>query len=242
MNLIIDQGNTAFKIALFRNDTLETKAIFENENAHAFSAWISQHITEPVYLIVSSVVNQKPDLKLLNLIQTFEIDSNLPLPIKVAYKSPETLGNDRLANACALWKLNPGKNSLSVDIGTCIKYDLMTSDSQYIGGAISPGLTMRFKALHEFTAKLPLVENTVLPVNIGSTTEESIAAGVKLGITHEINGFIERYSHDFDDLTIFMTGGDSIHFDKGFKKPIFANPDLTLIGLNEILQYNVRHK
>jgi type III pantothenate kinase len=123
-----------------------------------------------------------------------------------------------------------------------VKYDLVSASGEYLGGAISPGLEMRFKALHEFTDKLPLLESTTVAEDFGTDTESSIASGVKLGIIHEINGFIERYSLQFTDLTIFMTGGDLKYFDKAFKNRIFALPDLTLIGLNEILQHNIQQK
>lgn len=242
MNLIIDQGNTALKIALFEGDRLISKAVIENNQSADLLRWLQKNVLEPVNVISSSVVNQKLSLSSIQMINELNLNSKTPLPVQIDYKSPETLGNDRIANACGIWKLNPKKNSLAVDLGTCIKYDLVTADRVYRGGAISPGLAMRYRSLHEFTAKLPLVQNDQPPQVIGTDTKSSLVSGVELGIQYEINGFIERYSEDFNDLTIFMTGGDLNHFDKGIKNRIFANPDLTLIGLNEILQFNVRKK
>ncbi|MBK9591857.1 MAG: type III pantothenate kinase [Crocinitomicaceae bacterium] len=242
MNLIIDQGNTALKIALFEGDKLISKAVIENNQPTDLAEWLQTQVTGPVNSITSSVVNQELDLSSIQINSALKLNSKIPLPIEVDYKSPETLGNDRLANACGIWKLNPKKNSLAIDLGTCIKYDLVTAEGIYKGGAISPGLAMRYRSLHEFTAKLPLIQNDQTPQVIGTDTKSSLVSGVELGISYEINGFIERYSEDFSDLTIFMTGGDLNHFDKGIKNRIFANPDLTLIGLNEILQFNVQQK
>ncbi len=242
MNLVIDQGNTAVKIALFEGDKLISKAAIENNQPTDFLKWLESNIAVPVNMITSSVVNLELDLSSLQINSDLKLNSKIPLPIQIGYKSPDTLGNDRLANACGIWKLNPKKNSLVVDLGTCIKYDLVTAEGVYKGGAISPGLALRYRSLHEFTAKLPLIQNDQTPQVIGTDTKSSLVSGVELGISYEINGFIERYSEDFSDLTIFMTGGDLNHFDKGIKNRIFANPDLTLIGLNEILQFNVQQK
>jgi type III pantothenate kinase len=242
VNLIIDQGNTALKIALFEGDKLVSKAVIENNQPNELLKWLDINVVMPVHVITSSVVNQELDLSSLQINSALKLNSKTLLPVQIDYKSPDTLGNDRIANACGIWKLNPKKNSLAVDLGTCIKYDLVTNEGMYKGGAISPGLAMRYQSLHEFTAKLPLVQNDQPPQLIGTDTKSSLVSGVELGIQYEINGFIERYSEDFNDLTIFMTGGDLNHFDKGIKNRIFANPDLTLIGLNEILQFNVQQK
>lgn len=243
MNLIIDQGNTAIKVGIFDEANLRLKEVFSNDESGALLTWIKLNVNQPVNLIISNVTSQKLDLSKLDLLISIELNSTVALPIKIAYKSLETLGNDRLANACAMWSLNPNKNSLSLDFGTCLKYDLVTKERTYLGGAISPGMRMRYQALHEFTSRLPLIQNAMTPLSsVGDNTDSSLSVGVKLGMVHEINGFIERYRQDFDDLTIFMTGGDLKYFDKDFKNHIFANPDLTMIGLNEILQYNVQQK
>ncbi|MBI3136113.1 MAG: type III pantothenate kinase [Bacteroidetes bacterium] len=242
MNLVIDQGNTAVKLGLFDQNQLVQKAIFLNDELGFAQLWLQSKVLEPVHVMVCSVVAHEFELSAVPALSFFRLDSSLALPIKNKYRTPETLGKDRLSNAVGAWKQNPSKNSLVVDLGTCIKYDLVSAEGSYLGGAISPGLEMRFKALHEFTDKLPLLETSTPADDYGTDTTSSIAAGVKQGMIHEINGFIERYSLQLDDLTIFMTGGDLKYFDKAFKNRIFALPDLTLIGLNEILQHNIQQK
>lgn len=238
MNLAIDLGNTAFKAAIFDEKKLFQKQIFAKNDHQALKLWLEKYVREPVPAIVSSVVNAELNFSELPVSGVHILDHQDKLPLRLDYETPETLGRDRLANACGAWSLNPGRNSLVIDLGTCIKYDLVHKSGTYMGGAISPGLGMRFRSLHEFTDKLPLlVKNTAHSI-IGTSTATSMAVGVKDGIVHEINGFIDRYSHEYEGLTIFMTGGDASHFDKGFKNAIFANPDLTLIGLNEILLLN----
>ena len=242
MNLVIDQGNTAVKLGLFDGDQLILKAVFLNDEQGFAQPWLQSNVTEPVNVIVCSVVAAEFELSAIPALSFFRLDTSINLPLKNNYKTPETLGKDRLSNAVGAWKNNPSGNSLVIDLGTCIKYDLVSAKGEYLGGAISPGLAMRFKALHEFTDQLPLLETTITAEDFGTDTSSSMSAGVKQGIIHEINGFVARYSQQFNDLTIFMTGGDLKYFDKAFKNPIFALPDLTLIGLNEILQHNIQQK
>ena len=240
MNLIIDEGNTAFKLAFFEDEDLIKSASFQSFERQEMHSWISDKITSLKHVIVSSVVNQGLDLSRYKFNEIY-LDSNTPIPIKNSYLTPETLGKDRLANAVGAWCKNPGGNSLVIDMGTCIKYDLVVSGKGYIGGNISPGLKMRYRALNEFTDKLPLVENMKDEWGWGVDTNTSIYNGVEQAIYHEINGFIKFYSEQFSDLTIFMTGGDAKNFDKPFIVDIFAHPDLTLFGLNKILKHNVEN-
>lgn len=241
MNLIIDQGNTATKIGFFEKDNLIRKEIFSKAETGKIVNWLKENNFSGASIIVSSVVEEQLNFNELNPSNYLELTGATSVPLSIKYETPETLGKDRLANAVGAWKLNPEKNSLVVDFGTCVKYDLVNFDGTYLGGAISPGLSMRYQALNKFTARLPLLEPVKENFNLGTNTNSSIHAGVRNGLIHEINGFIDRYSLDFADLTIFMTGGDLEYFDKAFKNPIFANPDLTLIGLNEILQHNIAH-
>jgi len=242
MKLLVDQGNTAIKLGLFDAEKIISKAVFLNDEFGFAQQWLQTNIQEPVDVLLCSVVEKEFELAAIPAISFFRLDAATKLPIKNEYRTPESLGKDRLANAVACWSLNPKKNSLSIDLGTCIKYDIVTADGIYKGGAISPGLEMRYKALHEFTDQLPLVENDIASHLYGADTESCIVTGVKEGMINEINGFIERYSEEFKGLTIFMTGGDAKFFDKALKSTIFAHPDLTLIGLNEILRYNVQEK
>lgn len=240
MNLLVDQGNTSLKMALFNNNLLLEKVIFLNNEYRYINKWFEEFVRTPVNIIQSSVVEKAIDFSTLD-IQTFiKLDEQTEIPIINRYKTPQTLGKDRLANAVACWALNKNKASLAIDLGTCIKYDLVDSNGAYLGGAISPGLEMRYIALNNFTDKLPLINASTDLLEIGDDTVSSIQTGVQQGIMHEINGFIKRYSEEYEGLTIFMTGGDAKYFDKGFKNTIFVNPNLSLIGLNEILHYNVQ--
>ena len=227
-----------FKVALFSENELISKSKFTYSDVNLFYAWLEKINEKNINIIVSSVVNQTIDLSKLSINRVIYLDENTELPIINDYETPKTLGNDRLANAVAANSLNPNQNSLVIDMGTCIKYDLINSKGIYLGGNISLGLTMRYKALNHFTDQLPLLNPSNFKNTHGIDTESSIRCGIELAIEHEINGFIDRYTTEFKPLTIFMTGGDLKYFDKSFKNDIFANSDLTLIGLNEILRHN----
>ena len=239
MNLIIDQGNTLFKVALFNDNELISKESFSYSNIDLFYIWLSKKNIKTYNVIISSVVNNTIDLSKVSVNKIIQLDSTTKLPISNKYKTPKTLGDDRLANAVAAYSISPKQNSLIIDFGTCIKYDIINSKGEYLGGNISLGLKMRYKALNQFTDQLPLIQPKETVFMHGVDTESSIICGVQSAIFHEMEGFIEQYSKEFRGLTIFMTGGDLKYFDKSFKNHIFANSNLTLIGLNEILKHNV---
>lgn len=171
-----------------------------------------------------------------------ELNEKTKLPLKNRYKTPGTLGKDRLATAVGANYLFPSRNVLAIDAGTCIKYDFVNSKNEYLGGAISPGLDMRFKALHHFTAHLPqLKKMKTANVNlIGRTTRDSILSGVQNGAIAEISGMIKCYQDKYENVHVILTGGDSVFIRTlvSEKNRIFAAPDLTLLGLNVILNYN----
>ena len=240
MNLIIDQGNTQFKVGLFNDNELVSKMSFQYSEINQFNAWLKKNKCNMLNVIICSVVHRKIDLNDYKIDLLIEFNSSTPIPIKNKYKTPHTLGYDRLANVIGAWSLNQNQNSLTIDLGTCVKFDLINHKGEYLGGTISPGLKMRYQSLEYFTDQLPLIESKPLNMQYGNDTETSIRCGVQLGIENEINGFIDRYNDEFSDLTIFMTGGDLNFFDKSFKKHIFANSNLTLVGLNEILMYNAK--
>ncbi|MFD1551751.1 pantothenate kinase [Putridiphycobacter roseus] len=237
MNLILDQGNTYLKAAIFNGKDLMEKENFSYDAIEKFEEYCKlKHISNA---IISSVVHKQISLEFLNLKKIIHLDENTGIPITNNYTTPKTLGRDRLANAVGAWSLKKNENILIIDAGTCIKYDLMDKTGTYLGGNISPGLKMRFEALHTLTDKLPLIKvDKTLKQEFGTDTQTSIQCGVLLGMQEEINGFINRYKQQFNQLTIFMTGGDSIYFDKTDKNHIFAVENLTLIGLNEILNHN----
>ena len=163
-----------------------------------------------------------------------------PTPVKNLYKSANTLGSDRLASAVGGNFLFPNKNVLVIDAGTCIKYNFINNKNEYIGGAISPGLQMRFKALHTFTARLPLLDiDENYDAIIGTTTNESILSGVEMGAVAEMQSFVDQYKQQYSDVVCLLTGGDANFFEKRLKKPIFADQFLILKGLNIILENNL---
>jgi type III pantothenate kinase len=238
--LVVDQGNTATKIALFENRVLkETWRFFDHE-------W-SEHTPDlshfPHRGIVSSVREKEffPEAFALHFENFVRLREHSAFPFVVDYETPETLGSDRLANAAAAVFLFQDRPTLIVDCGTCITLTLV-SKKKLMGGSISPGMRMRFEALHHFTGRLPLLE-TVYPIpdyTLGKTTSESIYSGVCNGIVGEIDHLITIYCKEFRGLNVVLTGGDSMYFAPRLKSPIFAEPNLTLIGLNEIFLY--RHR
>lgn len=237
MNLVIDSGNTSTKVAIFDQENLLEKKVLSA--AGDVENFLRQ--AEAQNLIVSSV-NADAD-HLLNLAthipKKIKLTPSLPLPIHNLYQTPNTLGVDRIAGVCGAIQLFPSKNTLVIDAGTCITYDFVDDNHQYHGGGISPGLTMRFKAVHTFTAKLPLVETKADPDLIGNSTETSIQSGIVLGLIDEIDGIIARYRAKYRELQVILCGGDAPFFENQLKASIFACPNLVLIGLNRILLHNV---
>jgi len=177
-----------------------------------------------------------------NFEQFIELDHRTELPIQNLYETPETLGKDRLAAAVGANELFPDRNLLIIDAGTAITYDLVSENNQFIGGNISPGLAMRFKALNHFTGKLPLVDYRGDFELIGRNTIEAVRAGVQNGILFEIAQTIDLFNRNYQNLQIIMTGGDSNFFDKKLNYSIFVHFNLTLIGLNRILEHNAKKK
>lgn len=238
MNLVIDLGNTRVKAALFnRHELTEAKAYNSLGDLVSDKAFYSKGKR----CIISSVTNTNTQITaVLGEIKDIRFfTSETKIPLKNLYKSTSTLGSDRLAAAVGAYSLYPVKNNLVVDAGTCLKFNFTSENGEYFGGAISPGLQMRFKALQHFTDKLPLILfNENFDKLIGQTTEESILSGVINGILQETEGVINEYKKLYPDLTIVVTGGDTDFFAKHLKNRIFAHPHLVLAGLNEILIYN----
>ncbi|MBC7388189.1 MAG: type III pantothenate kinase [Opitutaceae bacterium] len=234
-NLCVDIGNTLIKAGIFRGKNLIEKVVFESYDAFIFWA-VKQSFAN---VIISNVKKEEAQLlDTFSLSNLLIFDYKLHLPIKNTYKTPETLGKDRLASVLGAMSIFPGKNCLIIDAGTCITYDIINSNAEYLGGAISPGLSMRFKALNQFTAKLPLLETGEnFPVT-GNDTNSSIRSGVQNGMIYEIEGMIENYKNLYPELTVILCGGDSSFFESKIKGTIFAFPDLVLIGLNHSLLYN----
>lgn len=171
--------------------------------------------------------------------QRLILTPSLPLPIQNQYASPQTLGADRLAAACGAWSLYPGESSLVIDFGTCINYEYINDKGAYLGGAISPGVNMRFQAMHRMTDRLPMAEAKRDTPLTGKTTMLCLESGVMNGVQEEINGIVARYRTVSPGIRVILTGGDAHFFEKLMKPPIFVAPDLVLDGLNSILLHNV---
>ena len=237
MNLIIDIGNTRIKAAVFEKSKLIDSLSYE-EN---LSVFLKKYIGKIQQYIVSSVAempkNLKKQLKLLKA-KPLEFNSDTPVPFKNNYSTKNTLGKDRVAAVAGACALYPSRNVLIIDAGTALTFDLKTADEEYLGGNISPGLAMRFRALHDYTTHLPLCSKSDAYGIIGENTENAIQNGVQNGVIFEVNGYLETLRNKFDKLVVILTGGDVHFFDNKLKNPIFVISNLTLIGLNIILEHN----
>ncbi len=243
MQLVIDIGNTRIKAALFEKDEIKHSFVFQSLE-EVIESDIFQQFTI-TYCIVGSVVNGMEAFieKLNQKVNVSIFTTDTPIPIQNNYKSANTLGSDRLAASIGGNTLFPNENVLVIDAGTCIKYNFTNKQNQYIGGAISPGLEMRFKALHTFTARLPLLSvDYGFNDLIGKNSTESILSGVQTAVVAEVDGLIDEYKNKFSDLKIVLTGGDYNFFEKRLKNSIFADPFLILKGLNAILKFNTVNK
>lgn len=239
MKLVIDFGNSLTKIAVFRQYIIIKQYQFSKLEINNLEEIIDKY-PRIRSVIVSSVIDYSNEIKhfLKKKLSFFELDYKTAVPIINNYKSPKTLGKDRIAAIVAAASLYPNKHVLVIDAGTCITYDFVNANKEYYGGSISPGINMRFKALHEYTSNLPYVEANKVDFLIGSTTEESILSGVYNGIINEIDGIIWSYKENYENLTVILSGGDYIYFDKRLKNNIFALPNIVMIGLNVILEFN----
>lgn len=242
MNLIVDKGNTKTKIAVF-NKTAEIVFIkvFANDKFDTPKSIIKKY--EIKNCIICNVSKEQVNIE-KNLFNTFiEFSDKTPTPIINKYQTPETLGLDRLALSVAANEKFPQQDCLIIDAGTCITYDIVTKEKEYLGGAISPGINMRFKALHQQTGKLPLVNynETDFPTLIGRKTNDALYSGVVNAVLFEMKGFIAAYRKMFPPLNIILTGGDKELFEMALKNHIFADQNLILKGLNKILNYNVEN-
>ena len=239
MNLIIDVGNTKAKLAVFEENkivfkkTCATDEILEEVNELIDNYCLDKGILSSVGQLNEITINS-----ISNSINLLVLDSSTKIPFNNKYKTPETLGVDRIALVSACVKNYPNKNCLVMDAGTCITYDFINIDNNYLGGAISPGINMRYKSLHTFTANLPLLKKKEVKKVTGNTSKRSIHSGVIKGTLFEIEGVINQYQEKYEDLTVILTGGDAKFLSKQLKNSIFANSNFLLEGLNFILEFN----
>lgn len=243
MKLVIDIGNTLTKIAVFEGRQMIAFNRFDHFDVKRLRQLIDEY-PHPEASIISSVNSDVLEIsrEVGNDFPLLLFDHTTLLPFKNCYSTPETLGKDRLAGIAAAFDAFPKHDVLVIDAGTAITYDLLTSSGQYLGGSISPGIRMRYKALHTFTGRLPLLEMEDEAQLTGDTTNASIHSGVLNGVVTEAEGIIQRYLQQYPGIQIILTGGDYNYFDKQLKVKTFAAPNLVLEGLNIILSYNLEKK
>ena len=233
MNLIIDIGNTLVKYAVFNNDQLvEILKTSEIETGKVNTLIKEFDIKNIIISSVRKEMNWNLDVEVIHL------SHKTSLPINLNYKTPETLGKDRIANIIAVSEEYPNKNAVVIDAGTCITYDFINKNKEYLGGRISPGLEMRYKSLNEFTELLPKLSVSGESKFIGDDTDSSIFSGVEQGVLSEVDSLISVFRKENEDLIVVVTGGDTFFFENALKNSIFADQNLVLKGLNIILKYN----
>ena len=240
MNLVIDSGNTRIKLALFNEHDLMFNVPLDKLETDHLQLLLQEH-PQLDKAILSAVRDYPTDIRDFlnsNFEQFLELNSKTPIPITNRYRTPETLGHDRLAAAIGAWDLFPSQNLLIIDAGTAVTYDIVSEKNEYLGGNISPGLEMRFSALNQFTGKLPRIHPADQFELVGSDTESAIRAGVQMGLIFETEQYINFFNKIYKNLKVVITGGDAKFFDKILKKSIFVNFNIGLFGLNRILEYN----
>ena len=240
LNLIIEQGNSATKVAVYSQGQMILSSDYVDFSDSNLIRLFDQYPLKNG--IFSTVVDAKKALitRLESQLEHFFFfDENVRLPIEIRYQTPETLGRDRIAVAVGANFLQPQKDILVIDAGTAITYEVVEASGVYLGGNISPGMTTRFHALNRYTKRLPLVEERECVPLLGTSTETAILAGVVRGIVFEMDGYMDELQDKYPCLYVFLTGGHAFYFEKRLKNAIFAVFNLVLIGLNRILEYNV---
>ena len=237
-NLAVDICNTAFKYALFVDEGL----VYAGQAAEEQALLGDSRLAAADNLILASVRQGQSVLPDRMGVQgkVLQLTSETPVPVTNRYETPQTLGVDRLAAVVGASHLFPATDCLVIDAGTCITMDFVDRDKNYLGGSIALGLEMKFRALHTFTQRLPLLQRPPAAVPLaGRNTAGAIQSGVLNGTVAELNGLISAYRSTSPDLVVVLCGGDAAFFETNLKAPIFVVPELVLIGLNRILNYNV---
>ncbi len=237
-HLAIDIGNSRTKVGLFENSMLKAKWVFQELSKNIINDFLTNHSIKKI--IFSAVIELKEEVS--NLLEkhknVVELTQRTPVPFQNTYGSPHTLGKDRIAAVAGAVSLFPNANCLIVDAGTCITYEFLNKENQYLGGNISPGLNMRLKAMNAFTEALPLVTQVPVKELIGKNTQQALQNGGGWGAVLEMKGVMTWASSEWQQLNVILTGGDADFFANHLKNEIFVQPDLVLIGLNKILEYN----
>ena len=243
MILTIDVGNTNIKVAVFKQINLVEKFVFQkNELKNNFENILKKYVNCTNAVLSSVGKLDENDISWLKShLNLLEISHASAFPFKNLYGTPKTLGVDRMVLAAGAVLLYPNQNTLIIDAGTCVTYDFVTSKNEYLGGAISPGLRLRYESLHNFTAKLPLLAKK-LPKNVvGNNTEEAIHSGVVNGLCYEIEGFVSEYSVKNEQFTIILTGGDANFLANRLKSVIFADENFLLKSLQQLYTYSLQN-
>lgn len=239
VNLIIDIGNTLAKLVAFDGETPVEEIRTSNDSLEALGSFIKKYKFKKG--IVASVIDLSATVQEQLASVDFPIlyfNASTSIPIQNRYRTPHTLGSDRLAAAIGANMQYPERNILVIDAGTCLTYEFIDSQANYWGGNITSGLQMRLKAMHTFTAKLPLIDRKGDTPELGYDTETAMRSGVITGMTFEIEGYIRHFRKKYPDLLVFLTGGDDFNFDSSIKNIIFADKYLVPRGLNRILNFN----
>jgi type III pantothenate kinase len=236
--ICFDFGNTRLKYAVFENDVFSEEAVLPNDNTETIGALLKK--INPQKTILSSVIDHNVEIeRILAEHSTFHKLSHLTkLNFTTPVGRPETIGADRLALVAAATHYYPEKNNLVIALGSCVTYNFINQYHQFIGGAISPGMDMRFKSMHDYTAKLPLVEPEWNFPIVAYDTKTNLQSGVIAGITYEIAGFMDFYKNRYDNFNAVLTGGNSAYFARQSKNKIFADPNFLFKGLYAISEIN----
>jgi type III pantothenate kinase len=241
MLLAVDIGNTKIKAAVFEGTVLLERFVFDKANALKNIENIFFQYNKIEQTVLSSVgkdtIELLSELEKRSKLAVIGHDSKFPFSNK--YATPATLGIDRMVLSSGAVVRYPGKNRLVIDAGTCVTYDFTDSNDNYLGGAISPGLQLRYNAMHNFTAKLPLLYPEMPQEYIGNSTAASMHSGVVNGMLHELEGFVRQYNEQYQELTIILTGGDAEFLAKRLKNTIFANSNFLLESLNLLYLYTI---
>ncbi len=243
MLLAVDIGNTRIKAAVFKHDTILVQLVFDKTELEINLSKILQTYPDCRDWIVASVggIDKEVFLSFASSTNIHFISHHDHFPFENRYTTPQTLGIDRMVLAAgAVWKF-PNENRLVIDAGTCVTYDFIDAGDRYLGGAISPGLRLRYESLNRFTAKLPLLQKESPQDFIGNATDQSIHSGIVQGLAHEIDGFIGQYRERYPKFIIILTGGDAEFLANRLKNTIFANSNFLLESLNQTFQHKIKN-
>ncbi len=239
LNLVIDIGNSFYKLAVIDKGAVLHYSRQKKVLVHDIRAIYSKY---PFTRVAMASVRRSHPGFIHHLKKNYHlliVDHDTPVPVKILYETPETLGLDRLCGVVGANVLHPSQNALVIDIGTCMTMDFIDAQGQYHGGNISPGVDLRLRAMHAFTSQLPLAERKLSRnLLLGKTTEQALQNGAIMGLRYEIMGFIKTLTEKYGHADVILTGGDAEYFGEFIDSRIFVRPNLVLIGLNEVLEYN----